>query len=297
MLYTLRKILGIHLGLLAIAPPKRVNYSESDLKIYDGELKLSVVTPSFNQANYIAETIQSVTSQLAERNLQYIIQDACSTDSTGEVVRALPCFNRLHLIEEKDSGQTNGINRGFDKADGDIMCYLNSDDFLLPGTLSVVLSYFDDNPDIDVVYGHRVLVDSDGLEIGRWVLPGHNEDILSWVNFIPQETLFWRRRAWERIGSALDENYSFAMDWDLLLRLRDSGCRFVRIPRFLAAFRIHEDQKTSGIISSVGFEEMNRLRKRSLGRIPSKLEIYFKSLPYLIRHFFINNVYRLTGRY
>lgn len=297
MLHTLRKVLGIHLGLLVITSPKRVDYNSPNIKIYEGELKLSVVTPSFNQANYIAETVQSVTSQLGENNLQYVIQDALSTDSTGDVVRTLPCFKDIQFVEEKDSGQTNGINRGFEKTDGDIMCYLNSDDFLLPDTVSTVLNFFDNNPNIDVVYGHRVLVNSEGLEIGRWILPEHNDGILSLINFIPQETMFWRRRAWEKIGSKLDENYRFAMDWDLLLRFRDSGCRFARLPKFLAAFRVHEEQKTSDIASFGGFDEMRRLRERCLGRVPSRLEIYFKSLPYLIRHFFINNIYRLTGRY
>ena len=129
------------------------------------------------------------------------------------------------------------INRGFAHSTGDIMAYLNADDLLLPGSLNFVAAYFEAHPDIDVVYGHRVLIDADGAEIGRWVLPPHEDEVLSWADFVPQETLFWRRDMGERAGGAMDESFRFALDWDLLLRFRDAGARFVRLPRFLGAFR------------------------------------------------------------
>ena len=101
---------------------------------------------------------------------------------------------------------------------------------------------------------------------------------------MPQETLFWRRGAWERAGGQIDESFRFAMDWDLLLRLRDSGSRIVHVPRFLGAFRIHDDQKTAALQFSDGQPEMEKLRTRVHGRAPSQREILSAIRPYLWRH-------------
>src|SRR5262249_23541680 len=144
-----------------------------------------------------------------------------------------------------DEGQTQAINLGFQHTSGEIMAYLNSDDLLLPGSLAYVAGYMAAHPEVDVVYGHRILIDECDDEVARWVLPRHDDRVLTWANFVPQETLFWRRRIWERVGGTLDASFQFAMDWDLILRFREAGARFVRLPRFLGAFRVHARQKTS----------------------------------------------------
>ena len=110
---------------------------------------------------------------------------------------------------------------------------------LLPGALHYVAGFFLDHPEVDVLYGHRVLIDEENREIGRWVLPAHDERTLRWADYVPQETLFWRRRVWEEVGACFDESYRFAVDWDFLLRLQRIGARFARVPRFLGAFRVH----------------------------------------------------------
>jgi GT2 family glycosyltransferase len=244
--------------------------------------RISIVTPSYNQAHLIERTIRSVLDQ-AYPNLEYIVQDGASRDGTAEVLARFS--DRLHHWESvPDRGQTDAINRGFQHASGDILAYLNSDDLLLPGALSAVARYFMAHPEIDVVYGHRILIDEQDREIGRWVLPPHDDRVLSWADYVPQETLFWRRRAWEKLGSRFDETFQFAMDWDLLLRLRDAGARFKRLPRFLGAFRIHERQKTSASISDLGMQEMSRLRQRTLGYVPEQEEIHMRVAPYLARH-------------
>jgi len=185
---------------------------------------------------------------------------------------------------EKDTGQSQAINRGFARTAGEIMAWLNSDDVLFPGSLACVAEFFARNPDVDVIYGHRVLIDEDDGEVGRWLLPPHDNAVMSWADFIPQETLFWRRRIWEKVGAQIDESFRFAMDWDLLVRFRDADARFVRVPRFLGGFRIHPQQKTSAAINEIGFAEMTRIRERALGRVPSSREIGKAVLPYLIRH-------------
>lgn len=225
---------------------------------------LSVVTSTFNAAAFVKPTLRSVLEQAYPR-LEYIVQDGGSTDGTLEVVGRYA--SRLASVESRrDAGQSEALNRGFRRATREIMAYLNSDDLLLLGTLHYVASFFARHSGVDVVYGHRVLIDEEGWEIGRWVLPPHDDAVLSWADYVPQETLFWRRRIWEKSGAGFDDTFQFAMDWDLLLRFRDAGARFARLPRFLGAFRVHPGQKTSARMAETGLREMARLRERVHGR-------------------------------
>lgn len=244
--------------------------------------KISIVTPSFKQADYIARTINSVLNQ-SYPNLEYYVQDGGSNDGTMEILDQFA--DRLTGWESRpDNGQSQAINLGFAKTSGEIMAWLNSDDILLPGALAYVAEYFSSHPEIDVVYGHRILIDENDQQIGRWIMPAHDDRVLSWVDFIPQETMFWRRDIWNKAGGLIDESFQFAMDWDLLVRFREAGAHFARLPRFLGGFRIHPHQKSSAAISEIGFQEMSRLRQRLLGRVPSNSEIQKAVRPYLLRH-------------
>ena len=160
------------------------------------------------------------------------------------------------------------------------MAYLNSDDMLLSGSLHYGANFFAAHPDIDVVYGHRIVINEIDQEVGRWVLPPHDDEILAWVDYVPQETLFWRRSIWNKAGGHMDESFQFALDWDLILRFRTAGAHFARLPRFLGAFRVHASQKTSARIEDVGRGEMNRLRERYLGHTVSKSEIGLHIKPF-----------------
>jgi glycosyltransferase involved in cell wall biosynthesis len=252
---------------------------------------ISIVTPSLNQGRFIERTIRSVLDQRYPA-VEYIVKDAGSRDETVTVLErhrdAL-----AQVVCGDDSGFANGINQGFEYATGEIMAYLNSDDILLPGSLHYVAKYFTEHQDIDVVYGHRILIDEYDSEIGRWVLPRHDDDVLSWADYVPQETLFWRRRVWERVGGKLDENFRFAVDWDLLLRFRDTGAVMRRLPRFIGAFRVHPHQKTSSLMEDVGKTEMDRLRTRCHGRPVVPLEIEAGLRKYLRQHFYYHKLYRL----
>lgn len=243
---------------------------------------ISLVTPSFSQGSFIGRTLDSVLDQ-AYPKLEYFIQDGGSNDDTVEVLKSYST-KLAGWVSEKDSGQSQAINLGFARTTGEIMAWLNSDDLLLPGTLAYVANYFQSHPEVDVVYGHRILIDEQDREIGRWILPAHDNDVLSSADYVPQETLFWRRSIWEKTGGAIDESFRFAMDWDLLLRFRDAGARFERLPYFMGAFRIHEAQKTSAAINSIGMAEMDRLRTRCHGRSVDYLDISKEIGPYLIRH-------------
>jgi hypothetical protein len=170
------------------------------------------------------------------------------------------------------------------KSSGDIMAWINSDDIYMPGTFDRVMILFEDHPNVDVIYGNRLLIDSDGRHIGNWVLPYHDGDALTWADYIPQETLFWRRRVWDAIGSQIDESFQFALDWDLLLKFKKVNANFLHIPFFLACFRIHEAQKSSAEISTFGLAEMNKIRIRVHGRVPSEEEIQIRLKKFFYHH-------------
>ena len=243
---------------------------------------ISLVTPSRNQAAFIATTMRSVIDQKYP-GLEYVVVDGASTDGTEPIVRGM-AHKLTHMVFEPDSGQAEAINKGFRLTTGDIMGWLNSDDVLLPGALEFVGGFFAAHPDVDVVYGDRVLIDEAGNAIGRWTLPEHHRDAYAWGDFIPQETMFWRRTLWERVGGALDESFRFAMDWDLIARFDAAGARFAHIPRFLAAFRVHSAQKTSAQMHTVGAEESERILRRMHGRRVLPLERTIRLIPYLTRH-------------
>jgi glycosyltransferase involved in cell wall biosynthesis len=253
--------------------------------------KISIVTPSYMQAQFIGRTIESVLSQQYP-NLEYIIQDGGSTDGTVDLLRSYE--NKISSwASSPDNGQSEALNLGFSKSTGSIMAYLNSDDLILPGCLACVGSYFNENPSVDVVYGHRIVIDSFDQEIGRWVLPNHDAEVLRWADYIPQETLFWRRKIWDKAGGRIDDTFRFAMDWDLLLRFQDAGANIVRLDRFLGAFRVHAAQKTSSIITAVGHEEMKRLRERIHGKPVSHEDIRRKIEPYLVKATVLYHLRRL----
>ena len=255
--------------------------------------RISIVTPSRQQGRFIERTLYSVLSQ-GYPNLEYRVQDGGSDDGTLDVLRRYD--GRLSgWASEPDSGQADALNRGFAATTGEIMAYLNSDDLLLPGALAHVASYFSAHPDVDAVYGHRVLIDEHDRQVGLWVLPPHDDRILALGDFVPQETLFWRRSAWERAGARMDPTLHYALDWDLLLRLSASGARIVRLPRFLGAFRIHASQKTQAP-SRERDAEADRLRERSQERPMTSDEAYARVRPFLRRHVVHHTLARVAAR-
>lgn len=251
---------------------------------------ISIVTPSFNQAEYIADTINSVLGQGYPR-LEYIVQDGDSQDDTVKVLEELS-GSLAHWESAPDGGQANAVNLGMRRATGDVLAWLNSDDLLLPGSLAYVAGYFERHPQVDVVYGNRILIDSQGRDIGRWVMPPHDGETLRWADYVPQETLFWRRKAWESIGGCLDEDFHFALDWDMLLRFREAGMRIARLPRFTGAFRIHDSQKNF-TIGHVHGREVRKLISRTHGKEMSAREIHRNMKPFFRRHVVCDRLYRL----
>jgi len=269
---------------LAQYPPVALIIPEHYYKPQLSSLKdlplVSVVTPSLNHEEYVEQTIKSVIQQ-SYPEIEYIIQDGASTDGTVRIIEQYRS-KIAHVESIDDSGQANAINQGFAKSRGSILAWLNSDDCFLPGALDYVVNYFLAHSDVDVVYGHRILIDANGNEVGRWVLPPHSEKMLRWADYVPQETLFWRREIWDKVGAQLDESFKYAMDWDLLLRFQEAGAKMVRLSRFLGAFCVHEQQKTTAH-ETVGQHEMVHLRRRYHGRPVSKFEVYLNLFAYRVR--------------
>ena len=260
--------------------------------------RIAIVTPSFQQARFLDETLRSVLEQPGV-DCQYVVQDGGSTDDSPRLIRERA--GRLHAWESaRDGGQADAIARGFAKTSGspdDLMAWINSDDYYQPRALAYVADYFARHPEVDVVYGHRIVVDEASREIARWFMPRHDDAVLRLNDFVPQETMFWRRRLWDRVGG-LDTSFKFAIDWDLLLRFQAAGARIVRVPYFLACFRVHPTQKTSFSMHDTGQREITLLRERTHGRpFPAReLEGHPVLLRYLRRSAGIEFLWKLGLR-
>lgn len=223
---------------------------------------ISIVTPSFNQAGFLERTIQSVLGQDGigrDFDLQYVIIDGGSQDGSAAIIES-HADHLHHWCSEPDRGQTHAINKGMAVVDGDIRCYLNSDDVLMPGALSKVVAAVRSDSQADLFHGICVKIDADDQTIGQqissidsllkmidlwdvWLRPGDNR------NFIQPE-VFWTRRMAERLGP-FDESLHYCMDFDYWLRAFDAGVRTHRIDLPLAGFRIHESQKTTDRVGAI----------------------------------------------
>lgn len=218
---------------------------------------ISIVTPSFNQAHFVVQTVRSVLLQRYPK-LEYVMMDGGSTDGTVQALEPYrPWFH--HYESAKDEGQADAIRRGFEHTTGEIMAYLNSDDVLAPGCFNFVAEYFRRHPNVDAIYSHRVIVNEKNIVIGYWILPRHKNRLMIRWDLIPQETCFWRRRLYEEVGG-VDASYRFAMDYDLFARFMLRG-RMRRVRRFLGAFRMHTDSKSVQQLETIGKQEIQRVGK------------------------------------
>jgi ADP-heptose:LPS heptosyltransferase/GT2 family glycosyltransferase len=223
----------------------------------------AVVTPSFEQQAFVESAMLSVLNQQYPK-LLYLVQDGGSRDASPDII-ARYADRLLHWESAPDMGPGDAIMKGFRRVEAmlapdDIMAWLDSDDLMAPRALRTVAEYFVRHPRIDVVYGHRILIDTDDREIGRWVLPPHTPKALEWVDCVPHETIFWRKRAWERVGG-IDPSFRFALGWDLLARFSRVGCKIVRVPYFLGCHRVHPRPNTAALLPAIHAEEEARVRR------------------------------------
>lgn len=229
-------------------------------------MKISLVTPCFNAAAFLEETIRSVFAQDIP-DLEYLIVDGGSTDGTVDIIRRHA--DRLAWwVSEKDSGQTAALNKGFARTTGEIVGFLNADDVLRPGALRAVRQAFAQQPEIDLVYGAVEWIDGAGRPTGA-----HAGDISNLEEALDIYQVWWSHRQWvqpevfyrralqERVG-AFDERYHLAFDFDFWVRCFRAGARVARLPEQLVQFRIHPHQKSSA--SAQAAAEIRTIVRRHL---------------------------------
>lgn len=204
--------------------------------------KISVITPSFNQAHFIERTIQSVLSQ-NYLCLEYIVIDGASTDNTLKLLGKYQ--TQLTWISEPDRGQTEAINKGLKLATGDIVCWLNADDEFMPGALHWVAAYFSQHPEAMLVYGQAEAIDETGRFYGYRgnIRPTNHEELVTLGDFIVQPAAFWRAKLLAEVG-LLDESLTYCMDYEYWLRV---SCKYplLHVPIPLARERFHSSAKTT----------------------------------------------------
>lgn len=224
-------------------------------------MKISVITPSFNQGKYIDRAINSVRAEACHTLIQHIVLDNCSTDETTVLLDAYlksPGAIDLDVRIRPDSGQTASINEGFLGASGDVVCWLNTDEWYEPGALRTVAAFFERNPEIDVAFGGSRFFDSDGRLLRSKHESFHSRSMLIYYGcYLPSCATFVRRRVLDA-GVLLDPEYRVAMDFDWYLRIADAGYRFAPIRQLLAGFTWHDSN-----ISTV-FDDRRRLEVRQL---------------------------------
>lgn len=223
---------------------------------------VSVITPSFNQGAFIAATIESVLGQ-DYAPLEYWVMDGGSTDETLEVMRRYG--DRLCWVSEPDGGQAMAINKGWRRARGEIIAWLNSDDTYCAGAVRAAVEVLQRHPELDAVYGQADYVDVHGKVVWPYATRPYDyvELVRSSLNFIPQPAVFLRRGVLDSVGY-LDETLSYVMDFDYWLRL--GVCHQMGyVPQKLAHLRLHEAAKTTGQAGEFA-PELIRIYQRLLAR-------------------------------
>lgn len=194
-------------------------------------MRVTVITPTRNQAQYIEDCLRSVYQQ-THPDIEHIVIDGMSTDATAEIVARYPC----QFIQRKDTGPAQAINRGLEMATGDIVCWLNSDDMFWSKTVvSQIVGLFGERPDADVITGNGYVVDEHGALLSP-ILTRGNRLGLFWmrrVDAILQPATFWRRNSFR-----LDEGLSYLFDWKLWIEFLENGLRVLYVPEYLACYRV-----------------------------------------------------------
>jgi glycosyltransferase involved in cell wall biosynthesis len=232
---------------------------------------VSIVTPSYNQSRYLEQTIQSVLDQ-DYHHIEYIVIDGGSTDGSVEIIDRY--VNRLaYWVSESDEGQTDAINKGFNRARGEIFAWINSDDLYQPGAIAEAVAYLTDHPEVGMVYGDANFIDEAGRVIGRFPAAQTSYHRLrqGYVH-IPQQSAFFRARLWKMVGP-LDPTFYFAMDYDLWVRI--AALTPIRYhPVTWAAFRLHDDAKSLAAAERC-WPEMIRVHRRLGGSIFSMIFVKY----------------------
>lgn len=233
---------------------------------------ISVVTPSYNQATFIEATIESIHGG-GYPAIEHIVIDGGSTDGSVDIIRR-HADKLAYWVSEPDGGQTEALMKGFERATGDIQCWLNSDDLFEPWTLHEVASEFERHPETAWMYGDATWIDADGVVIKPQREHGFSRFI--WMyghNYIPQPSTFWRSELYRAVGG-LDPRFDLAMDADLWIRFADVT-RPHHVRRPWSQMRFYAEQKNTAMRGASG-REGSEIRRRYIS--PSRRELKIKRL-------------------
>ncbi len=223
---------------------------------------VSIITPSFNQARFLEQTIQSVLSQ-DYPNIEYIIVDGGSTDGSLEIIQKY-ATRLAWWVSEPDQGQTDAINKGFARARGEVLAWLNSDDTYEPGAVSAAVAYLQAHPEAGMVYGEANFIDEHGRVIGRFnAKQASYRRLRRGAVYIPQQAAFFRASLWQQVGP-LDPSFYFAMDYDLWVRLARVSELHYCPGQVWANFRLHGAAKSIAEDDRC-WPEMLRIHRRDGG--------------------------------
>ena len=232
-------------------------------------MKLSIITPSFNGRRFLEQTSRSILSQRGDFELEWIVVDGGSTDGTIEFLHTFDTDPRVRWTREKDRGQSDAINKGMERATGDVVAWLNTDDLYTSGTLAAVADAFAQNANTQWLVGRYEIIDAAGRVIRPSVARYKERSLRRYTyrallreNFISQPAVFWRRDFGRAVGP-LDESLHYTMDYDLWLRMGRAAPPLF-LDRVLAQFRLHETSKT-GQVNREQFDEQYRVACRYVG--------------------------------
>lgn len=231
-------------------------------------MKVSIITPSFNQGKFIARTLQSVKQQQDtlpnDIAIEHVVYDGGSTDDTLEILRGFK--DDVVWVSEPDRGQTHAVNKGLQNTTGEIIGWLNSDDVYYPGAISKVLNFFAENPEVDVVYGMARHIDIYDKVINSYPTAAFSVQDLLANCFICQPALFFRRRVLNKTG-LLDESLNYCMDYEFWVRMALLGIKFAYLQDLLAGSRLYPQNKTLSAKVAV-HAEINDMLKKHLNYVP-----------------------------
>ncbi|MGO4706746.1 glycosyltransferase [Microvirga sp. 2MCAF38] len=231
-------------------------------KPLDTSIKVSIVTPSYNQGRFLKRTIESVLNQTYP-NIELIVMDGGSKDESVEILKSYG--DRFQWVSEKDKGQTDAINKGLKRATGRILAYLNSDDTLELDAVETIVRYFTENPDVDLVYGDAHYIDVDDNVTGRYLTAAYSFDRLVQDCCVCQPATFWRSSVVEKFG-LFDDTLDYTMDYDYWLRVGRGGGTIRHLPVVLASSRLYPETKTMSARGLI-YREIFMISQKHAGRV------------------------------
>ena len=257
-------------------------------------MKISIITPSYNQSSYLPICIRSVLFQ-TYKDIELIVIDGASTDGSVQILKtARSMDSRLRYISEPDTGQGNAVNKGFSIAKGEIIGWINSDDFYFDSNVfQYVVDFFENHPNIDILYGGMAYVDNENYLKHVRVAPDFDKELLKMISYIGNTNTFYRRSVIEK--NKLEEDFHFVIDHDYMLTITKEY-RAYRTDLIVACFRVHDQAKTQTLTESSKDKERgirdlkhgitrNRIfkSKQFIARVKYKLSLIVSDLKYLRR--------------